>query len=93
MEQILKYKLKFENARDLAKIELHKESQILSVQIQHDEMFLWVISDKDKPIQTRVFEIYGTGFFLSNSGPRTHLATLQQDGGNLIWHIFEYLGL
>lgn len=66
---------------------------VLSAQIQFDTLCLWALVDDSEKKKVRVFEVYGTGHEISNTGPRVFINTVQELDGNLVWHIFEYFGL
>lgn len=63
-------------------------AEILSVQFQRGVLTLWALVDPSKPTVPRSFEIVGTGFELQGSA-RRHIATVQTESQNLVWHIFE----
>ena len=87
MRTVYKYQI---TDADLS-IELPRGAQPLSVQFQgHGEMNLWAIVDPEQPTETRRFVVAGTGHELPEGG-LNHISTIQQLGGDLIWHIFEVL--
>lgn len=83
---IYKYQLQI---TDEQVIELPKESEILTAQIQHGRLFLWAIVWPNNITEKRVIEIYGTGQPFPSYGmaERKYIATVQDDV--LVWHIFE----
>lgn len=73
-------------------ISLPKESQILTVQIQHGKICIWVLVEPDLPLEERIFEIYGTGEVIKESFSlvtREYIGTFQCNGGDLVFHLFE----
>jgi hypothetical protein len=79
------YKYKFQN-----RIVLPIGAQVLTVQLQDREPYLWALVDPFNQDETRNFEIFGTGWDLkgdSNNGK--YIATFQQD--SLVWHVFELI--
>lgn len=65
-----------------------KDSQILSVSIQHGSPVLWALVDIDAPAEKRTFCLIGTGWVLTHS-PGTYIGTLLVDEGMLVLHVFE----
>lgn len=63
-------------------------AQILSVQVQHGAPQLWAAVDSDSPLESRSFEIFGTGHWLP---PRlgAFVGAFQISGGTLVFHVFE----
>lgn len=67
-------------------IQMPQGAQILTFQIQEFQPAIWVLVNPDAPMETRSFEIVGTGWSLGNR-PRRFVGTWQQD--MLVWHVFE----
>lgn len=85
MITIHKYPLKITDNQTLY---LPRDAQILSVQMQGDQLCLWALIDTDAPLYASDFGIYGTGNYVPTlPSPRRHLATVQDHRG-LVWHIF-----
>jgi len=63
---------------------------VLSVQIQKGVACIWVLVNPEKEKVERKFAIFGTGHPITtvNSG-RNFIGTIQIDGGNLVFHVFE----
>lgn len=83
---IYKYQLKIEEEQMLA---LPHHAEILSVQVQGTNVYLWALVDPEQPIAKRVIWCYGTGMPFPEeryAPPKKHLATVQQ--GVLVWHFF-----
>ncbi len=85
MKQVLKYKL---GIVGLQEIELPEGAQILSVQTQHESICLWALVDQDKAKEMRRIILIGTGHYLPE-GDHKFLGTVQELGGDLVWHLFE----
>ncbi len=65
------------------------DAEILLVQVQHEEVQMWVLVDPDAIREGREFEVYGTGHSIpENSGK--FIGTFQLEGGALVFHLFEY---
>lgn len=69
-------------------IDMPLDAQILSIQNQQGSLEIWAKVVPNTDMVQRHFEIYGTGRIIQ-PGQRTYLATVQMDGGALVWHIFE----
>ena len=90
-KRIWKFVLKFTNIQEIS---MPINSEILTVQMQKDNICLWVlVNSKEEDTEERTFEINGTGipFCSSDEDKRIYIGTVQMSGGSLIWHIFENL--
>jgi hypothetical protein len=67
---------------------LPKGARILSIQYQYDNLVLWAIVDPSSNTEERIFLKRATGEPL-NGKEGQYITTVQQDDGDLIWHIFE----
>ncbi len=86
MKTIHKYTFKIE---DEVSIEMPKGARILSVQCQDDIPVMWALVDTENELETRLFNIFGTGEEIWPSfdySKEDHLATFQH--GIFVWHIF-----
>lgn len=64
--------------------------QILSVQSQRDGIKIWALVNTSAPMETRLFEIIGTGQSiqdLTSMLKRIYIGTAQM--GPMVWHVFE----
>ena len=73
-------------------IQMPYDAEILDVQIQNGNLFLWAVVDPDKDNLMRKFCIFGTGWTLPYrfSNRFKHLKTVQD--GAFVWHVFEVRG-
>jgi len=64
---------------------------ILHVDSQRDEICIWAEVDTDKPLVTRVFEIYGTGHEIPKDMGFVlkHLGSVKLHQDALIFHVYE----
>ena len=85
MSKIFKYKLLNNLRQD---VEMPIRSEILSVQFQQDQLYLWAKVNPDNQPEIRKIVIVGTGFEFDSSN-LTYIATIQEAEGLLIWHVFE----
>lgn len=64
-------------------------AQILSVQVQGDAPQMWALVDPSRPAEERTFISFATGQMVPNGLDLIHLGTVQFDGGDLVFHVFE----
>lgn len=86
--------LKFElSEKGNQRIELPLDYEILALQTQNGKPYLWILVDPNKPKETEMFEIYGTGHEIHyDMGiDREYVGTWQEQGGLLVWHLFKLL--
>lgn len=62
-------------------------AQVLTVQVQNDEPFIWALVDLNAPVEARSFRIIGTGHETKMSAAETYVGTFQQPP--FVWHVFE----
>jgi hypothetical protein len=93
-KRIWKYELK---NTDLQKVHIPKGGEILTVQTLNDKPCLWVLVDtsQPQPLEERMFEIFGTGDLIQYDmgTDRKYIGTYQLYGGDLVFHLFEYIGV
>jgi len=90
---IFKYIL---NISDEPVVPLPKGAEVLSVQVQHGEPYIWALVDELASIEERHFRIIGTGNPIYLEGrtykhpiPGKFVGTFQLYNGNFIGHLFE----
>lgn len=69
-------------------------ARVLSIQLQRDQLQVWCLVSYEAlllPVVARSFRLVGTGHNLDIQG-LTYVATVQENGGEYIWHIFEKIG-
>ena len=86
---IWKFPFKFPLGR--FEIEMPKDAEILSVQVQRDVPCIWakVIPENEK--NTRRFRIIGTGHPFREDKKLSYIGTFQQIDDFFVWHLFEEL--
>lgn len=89
-KKIFKYQLKNTDIQD---IQLPMHSEILCIQTQHGNPCIWVLVNPDNELETRAFEIFGTGHIVNcdTDIQRKYIGTYQVLGGDLVFHCFERL--
>jgi len=91
MKSIWKYPV--EGGTDIIHIEMPKDAEIISMQVQHGTPCIWAIVDDNNEKVDRVFEIIGTGHSLPELRylERKFIDTFQVNGGSLVFHLFELI--
>lgn len=85
---IWKYPIKITTQQTLS---MPIAAQILTAQMQGDQCCLWAlvsVSEHSK-CSPRLIEVFGTGHEITPADNRRYIATVQWEGGALIFHIFE----
>jgi hypothetical protein len=75
---------------DIQTIAMPVGAQILTAQVQYDELQLWAIVDPHTANTGRTFAIATTGHAMQFS-PDKYIATFQLNGGLFVGHLFEVL--
>lgn len=81
---------KFELRPAITKIEMPEGAQVLTAQMQGNQLCLWALVDPGAKKETRTFEVFGTGHPI-NEGNIMYITTFQMSGGAFIFHVFELL--
>ena len=87
MQTIWKFPLRI---TDVQTIEMPAGAQILTAQVQAEELMLWAIVDPHAANTGRTFAIATTGHAMQFS-PDKYIATFQLNGGLFVCHLFEVL--
>ncbi len=85
MERVYKYHIRID---DRVVMVLPKGAQVLTVQIQGGEPFIWARVDPDGDVIERAFVWRGTGHDLDGT-EGSYVGTVQLMGGSLVFHLFE----
>jgi len=80
---------------DIFVINLPEQAEILTVQVQHGTPQLWALIDPTKQKKEHVFRLAGTGHPIVYNGDEqyNYINSFQLHNGNLIFHLFEILGV
>ena len=73
-----------------------KGAEILTVQVQNDDVCIWALVDpNEKDFEKRFFEVFGTGhpIYYDMGVSRNYISTVQLKAGELVLHVFEYTGV
>ncbi|MBU2060058.1 MAG: hypothetical protein KKB38_20300 [Gammaproteobacteria bacterium] len=87
MRTIWKYQIPIQ---DYFELELPKDAEILTVQMQYGIPCLWALVDPTAQQEFRLFRLSGTGHPVETLN-LDYIGTVQQAEGQLIWHVFEIL--
>ena len=71
-------------------VEMPRNAEILTVQMQYGAPMLWAIVDPDEITEYRSIQVIGTGHPLPDN-PRKYIGTFQIDGGRFVLHVFEWV--
>lgn len=84
------WKFRFEIISPL-RISMPKGAEVLTAQDQDGTGCLWAIVEPENELESRYFEIFGTGQFIYEdvAVQRKYVATFQQPP--FVWHVFERL--
>lgn len=85
METIYKYPLRI---ADRQVLEVPVGARFLHAAFQGSTLCAWFRVNTERGLRASVIHIYGTGHPIENADNLTHLATVQQPGDALVWHIF-----
>jgi hypothetical protein len=72
---------------DFVRVPMPEGAQILSVQAQHNEIYLWAIVNPQARTIPHGFAIRGTGHPIGTVG--AFIGTVQMNDCSLVWHVFE----
>lgn len=87
MKTIHKYKLLSVHSSTIL---MPEGAEILAIQIQFNEVCMWVMVDLNNVVTQRCIETYGTGHELPDDMKgHKYISTVQQNG--FVWHFFERL--
>ena len=77
--------------QDFQSLQMPKNAQVLSVQMQGGQPQLWALVDESAPKETRRFETHGTGNPMPGPAPGAFAGTyqMQNEWGTLVFHVFE----
>ena len=92
MKKILKYVIN----HPIIEIQMPIGAVVLTAQAQRDNICVWAVVDVNQPeTELRVFEVYPTGTIVREDmgTNRKYINTVQLEGGALVFHVFEYLGV
>ena len=87
MRTIWKYQIPIQ---DYFELELPKDAEILTVQMQYGIPCLWALVDPTAQQEFRLFRLLEIGH-PGETLNLDYIGTVQQAEGQLIWHVFEIL--
>ena len=87
MKTVYKYELPTSGTVSFS---MPRDSEILSLQVQHGTPCIWALVDTESAPCMRWFSVYGTGDEILSSTQK-FIGTFQVSEGNLVFHVFEDL--
>lgn len=84
------YKCRLEIA-DKQAVSIPRESEILCVQVQNGNPYIWFKCDDIIDQCLFKFELFGTGQKMDDNVNRKYIGTFQMHDGSLVWHLFQIL--
>lgn len=82
MKKIYKYPVK-------TGVDMPKGAEILSVGIQNDDLYLWVMADPSAETEARNFTYIGTGEIILQLSIKKFIGTVFENNAEYVWHVFE----
>ena len=71
-------------------LDLPKDAEVLTVQVQQGKPMMWVLQNTNKSIMTRSFTVCGTGHEVELLPPSyKYIGTFQLKDGYFVGHLFE----
>lgn len=86
MKKIYKYPVE---VADVQTILLPLGAQILTVQEQNGQPYIWAIVNPETDSEPRRFRLYGTGYNIETDNVLKYIGTFQLLCGRLVFHLFE----
>lgn len=70
-------------------LEMPADAEILDIQVQHGNVFLWALVNPKAKMGRRVFRLAGTGHPIEEGDELRYVASFQLHKGDLVFHVFE----
>ena len=64
-------------------------ARVLCVQTQDGYPCIWAMVDPDKPNESRLFMVRGTGHEMGDAVGMPYIGTFQMEQGQLVFHVFD----
>jgi hypothetical protein len=81
---------KYSLDRVIKRIDIPKDAEFLTLQLQRNTPCLWVLVNPDAELETWEFEIYGTGQPIDSEDLSYYVGTYQISNRDLIFHVFGH---
>ena len=88
MKAIWKFPLQLVDIQDVV---MPKGAEILTVQVQKDDLCMWAAVDPREDTIANTIFIHGTGHQIEDFEKKKYISTFQIAEGDLIFHVFELL--
>jgi hypothetical protein len=86
MKRVYKYHIEI---TDEQVINMPTNAQILTVQEQNNEAFIWALVNPNESLYPYRFRLAGTGHEIHGSGFMTFIGSFQLANGALVFHLFK----
>lgn len=83
--KVYKFTLRIVDAQYVA---IPQPCRHLSVQFQFGNLCLWSLVEPEGAKVAKCIRIFGTGNLVTEIGGMQYIGTVQEHGGNLIWHVW-----
>ena len=86
-KQIWKFKLPF----DSTKIDMPFGADILTVQVQNEQAYIWAMVNPLNSLKPRYFQTFSTGENIKSNADNKnqYIGTYQLEDGLFVYHVFE----
>ena len=81
------YKYAIEPGR--TEVQMPRDAQVLTVQMQFGNPFMWAKVDPRLKTERRVFDVFCTGHEMPDDPRLIYVGTFQMNNGALVWHVFD----
>jgi len=72
-------------------VKMPVNAQILTVQIQNGEPFIWALVNPTGELFPYKFRLAGTGHEINESSNMSYIGSFQMRGGALVFHLFKFI--
>lgn len=86
MKRIYKYPIQI---TDEQIIQMPENAEILHVNIQHNQAFIWAMIDPEEDEEDVEIRVYGTGHPVQECKELSYLGTVFIQNGDLVFHVFK----
>lgn len=85
-QRIFKYPI---SVTDSQAVDMPEGAQILTIQVQRNQLCIWALVDDDVPPVPREIHMRGTGHDCNGVERLRYISTFQMMEGSLVFHAFE----
>ena len=85
MKTIWKYQLR----HLVTVLDMPSGAEILTVQMQGEDLCIWALVDPSQPNEARQFHVYPTGAIEAPDSAECYVGTVMNLNDSQVWHVFE----